>query len=389
MKRLPKKEQSRQQREKLMKNDITLTCPCHFGTERTLKFEVSRIGGEDITVTDGRVTFKGDTDMIARANICLASAERVQILLGTFRAHTFDELFEGVKALPLERFIEKNDAFPVTGHSINSALHSIPACQSIIKKAVVDRLSSKYHVNFFEESGSLHRIQFNIIKDTVTIMMDTSGTGLHKRGYRPHSNTAPIKETLAAGICDIAGVRRNSKVYDPFCGSGTLLIEAAYKALNIAPGLRRGFAAMTWGMIPQSVWKAEQDRARSLIIKDSDFEAVGFDIDPECVALTLENASRAGVRSRIRAEQADIKDYRNIEDTLTITNPPYGERMLEIKQAEELYSVMGNVFSADSTHPCAVISPDEKFEELFGKKADKKRKLYNGMIKCDLYLYSK
>ena len=146
---------------------------------------------------------------------------------------------------------------------------------------------------------------------------------------------------------------------------------------------------MTWGMIPQSVWKAEQDRARSLIIKDSDFEAVGFDIDPECVALTLENASRAGVRSRIRAEQADIKDYRNIEDTLTITNPPYGERMLEIKQAEELYSVMGNVFSADSAHPCAVISPDEKFEELFGKKADKKRKLYNGMIKCDLYLYSK
>ena len=368
---------------------ITLSCPCHFGTERTLKFEVTRIGGENITVSDGRVTFEGGMEMIARANICLASAERVQILLGTFRAVTFEELFEGVKALPLENFIGKSDAFPVTGHSINSALHSIPACQSIIKKAAVDRLASKYHVSFFEESGSLHRIQFNIIKDTVSVYLDTSGTGLHKRGYRPHSNTAPIKETLAAGIADIAGVRRSTVVYDPFCGSGTLLIEAAYKAMNIAPGLKRGFAAMSWDVIPRSVWKDEQNRALSLIIRDSDFEAFGSDIDEECVALTLENAAKAGVKSRIHAVKADVKDFRNAEGTLVITNPPYGERLLDVREAEELYSVMGKVFAADSDHPCAVISPDENFERIFGKKSDRKRKLYNGMIKCDLYMYGR
>lgn len=370
-----------------MMDKITLSCPCHFGTERTLKFEVSRIGGENITVSDGRVTFEGTTEIIARANICLASAERVQILLGTFRATTFDELFEGVKALPLERFIGKSDAFPVTGHSVNSVLHSIPACQSIIKKAAVDRLASKYHLSFFEETGSLHRIQFNIIKDIASVYIDTSGVGLHKRGYRPHSNIAPIKETLAAGIVDIAGVRRGSKVYDPCCGSGTLLIEAAYKALNIAPGLKRGFAAMTWDIIPQSVWKEERQRALSQIIRDSDFEAFGSDIDPACVELTLENAARAGVKSRIRAVQADIKDFENKPDSLVIANPPYGERLFDVRQAEELYTVMGKVFKADREHPCAVISPDEGFPKLFGKEPDKKRKLYNGMIKCDLYLY--
>ncbi|MBR4223729.1 MAG: class I SAM-dependent RNA methyltransferase [Oscillospiraceae bacterium] len=366
---------------------LTLTCPCHFGTERTLKFEVSRIGGENITVSDGRLNVEGTTETIARANICLASAERVQILLGTFRATTFDELFEGVKALPLERFIGKSDAFPVTGHSVNSVLHSIPAYQSIIKKAAVDRLASKYHLSFFEETGSLHRIQFNIIKDIASVYIDTSGVGLHKRGYRPHSNIAPIKETLAAGIVDIAGVRRGSKVYDPCCGSGTLLIEAAYKALNIAPGLKRGFAAMTWDIIPQSVWKEERQRALAQIIRDSDFEAFGSDIDPACVELTLENAARAGVKSRIRAVQADIKDFENKPDSLVIANPPYGERLFDVRQAEELYTVMGKVFKADREHPCAVISPDEGFPKLFGKEPDKKRKLYNGMIKCDLYLY--
>lgn len=366
---------------------ITLSCPCHFGTERTLKFEAARQGFENITATDGRITFEGDMSAIARANICLATAERVQILLGSFKAVTFDDLFEGVKALPLERFIGKDDAFPVTGHSLSSKLTSIPACQSVIKKAAVDRLSSRYHVNWFEESGALHRIQFNLIKDICTVYLDTSGEGLHKRGYRRSSNAAPIRETLAAGIADIAMVRRDSIVYDPFCGSGTILIESALKALNIAPGLKRRFAAESWAQITNEIWRSERERAISLVTKDTGFHAYGSDIDSECVALAMENARKAGVEKYITVKKADIKDFVNAEGTSVICNPPYGERMLEQQEARRIYTVMGKVFCADREHPCAIITPDEEFEDLFGKKADKVRKLYNGMIKCGLYSY--
>ena len=366
---------------------IKLSCPCHFGLESVLNFEVRKMGGENISVTDGRVTFEGDENMIARANICLATAERVQILLGEFEADTFDKLFEGVRALPLERFIGKNDAFPVKGHSISSALSSIPACQSIIKKAAVKRLESVYHVSYFEETGAVHQLQFNILKDKASIYLDTSGAGLHKRGYRRNSNAAPIKETLAAGIIDLAQVRRDTVFCDPFCGSGTLLIEAAYKALNIAPGLKRTFAAEKWDSLPENIWREERTRAMDSIIRDSDFYAYGYDIDPECVALSTDNCAKAGVRNRIKIEKADIKDYVNRDNTLTVCNPPYGERLLEIKEAEKLYEVMGKVFLADKEHPCSVIAPHEDFEKFFGKRADKRRKLYNGMIKCQLFSY--
>ena len=214
---------------------IKFACPCHFGLESVLKFEITKIGGEDITVSDGRITFTGDFSMLARANLCLASAERVLIQIGEFKAVTFEELFQGVKALPFENYIGKDDIFPVKGHSLNSVLHSVPDCQAIIKKAVVEHLKSKYNINWFAETGSMFQIQFSIHNDNVTVYIDTSGAGLHKRGYRRNSNAAPIKETLAAGIIDLAHVRGDSIVYDPFCGSGTLLIEAAYKALNIAP----------------------------------------------------------------------------------------------------------------------------------------------------------
>ncbi|MBQ5330224.1 MAG: class I SAM-dependent RNA methyltransferase [Oscillospiraceae bacterium] len=366
---------------------MILSCPCHFGTERTLKFELSRIGAEDITAMDGRVEFSGGEDMLARANICLATAQRVQILMGRFRAVTFDELFEGVKALPLENFITVKDRFPVTGHSINSALHSVPACQSIIKKAAVVRLGKVFGVNSFEETGALCRIGFNIMKDEVSIYLDTTGDSLHKRGYRKNSNAAPISECLAAGIADLAGVRRESHIADPMCGSGTLLIEAAYKAKNIAPGLRRGFAAQGWKSIDEGVWKAERMRARELIIRDSGFEARGYDIDPDCIRLTLENARLAGVADCIIAERAPLNKFVNRDGETVITNPPYGERMLEVKQAEEIYALCGKVFKADKEHPLSLISPHEKFEEIFGKKAFRKRKLYNGMIKCSLYSY--
>ena len=366
---------------------ITLSCPCHFGLERTLKFEISRIGGENISASDGRVEFEGDISLIARANICLATAERVQIKLGEFKADTFDMLFEGVKKLPLERFIPKNGAFPVKGHSLNSKLTSVPACQSIVKKAAADRLCGKYGVGFMEETGAVYQLSFNIIKDRAVIYLDTSGEGLHKRGYRRNANAAPIRETLAAGIVDIAMVKRDTVFCDPFCGSGTLLIEAAYKALNIAPGLKRKFAAEKWECISGEIWRSERTRAMDGIIRDSSFYAYGYDIDPECVELSRANCVKAGVKNRIRIDRADIRSYENKAETLTVCNPPYGERMLEIREAEELYRIMGKVFAGDAAHPCAVISPHENFESFFGKKADKQRKLYNGMMKCRLYSY--
>lgn len=366
---------------------LKLTCPCHFGLESVLKFEASKIGGKNITVKDGRVSFEGGADILARANICLSTAERVLIELAEFRAETFEELFQGIKKIPLEQFIGIKDAFPVKGHSLNSTLHSVPDCQSIIKKAAVERLKSKYHTGWFEETGAIHQIQFSILKDNVTVYLDTSGAGLHKRGYRRNANAAPIKETLAAGIIDLARIRSDSTVCDPFCGSGTFLIESALKALNIPPCINRRFAAEKWDCIDKKIWQEERQRAISLVKKDADFEAFGFDIDDESVELSIENAKKAGVKSRIRIEKADICDFRPVSGGITVCNPPYGERMLEIREAEQLYTVMGKVMNPSAQTPCYIISPHEEFEKFFGKKADKKRKLYNGMIKCNLYMY--
>lgn len=370
-----------------MNDIIRLCCPCHFGLESVLTFEVKKLGGENLTVSDGRVTFDGDMTMIAKANICLATAERVLIELGSFTAKTFEDLFQGVKALELERYIGKYDAFPVKGHSLKSALHSIPDCQSIIKKAAVERLKSVYGINYFEETGALYQIQFNILKDVCTIYLDTTGPGLHKRGYRKNSNEAPIKETLAAGIIDLARVRSDSVVIDPMCGSGTFVIESAYKAMRIAPGLRRRFAAQSWACIPDSVWNDERSAALETINKEALFKAYGSDIDLNAVNLTKSNAKTAGVAPRISVTHADISDYKPIEGAITVCNPPYGERMLELKEAEELYKKMGQVLCPSRSNPCYIISPHENFENLFGKKADKKRKLYNGMLKCQLYMY--
>jgi len=369
---------------------LRFSCPCHFGLESVLKFEVTKIGGEDIEVSDGKVSFSGDFTTLAKANICISTAERILIVLGEFHAETFEELFQGMKKIPLENFIGKHDAFPVkSGHALNSALHSIPDCQSIIKKAAVERLKEKYGISWFEETGDTYPLQFSIIKDEAVIYLDTSGTGLHKRGYRRNSNAAPIKETLAAGIVDLARIRGDSIVCDPFCGSGTLLIESAYKALGIAPGLRRKFLAEKWKCIPEKVWREARNYAIENVRHDTSFRATGYDIDDECVKLTTENVSKAGVSKRITASTADVRKYKNEDGTITICNPPYGERLLEIKEAEELYKVMGTVFKANKDAPCYIISPHEEFEKFFGRKADKRRKLYNGMIKCQLFMYYK
>ncbi len=366
-----------------------MVCPCHFGLESTLKFEVSKIGGQDISVSDGRVAFSGDLSTLVRANLWIAAAERVLVQLAEFEAHSFEELFQGTKNAPFEDFIGVKDRFPVKGYSLNSDLHSVPDCQAIIKKAAVARLGGKYGVTWFEETGTTYQIRFSILKNRVSIYLDSSGEGLHKRGYRRNSNAAPIKETLAAGIIDLAYVNSGSRVCDPFCGSGTLIIEAAYRALNIAPGLKRRFAADDWRIIPPEIWESERKNALDAIRKDTDFFAYGYDIDPECVALTMENCRKAGIRKRVEVRQADVKNYVNEAGTITVCNPPYGERLLELREAEKLYTVMGKHFIADREHPCYVISPHEEFEKLFGKKADKRRKLYNGMLKCQLFMYYK
>lgn len=367
---------------------LKFCCPCHFGLESVLKFEIGRIGGENIQASDGKVTFEGGLDTLVRANICLSTAERVLIVLGEFAAESFEDLFQGVKGIEWENFIDRSDAFPVkSGSSIRSKLTSIPDCQAIIKKSVAERLKGKYAVSWLEETGAIHTIRFSIFKDTASIYLDTSGEGLHKRGYRRRSNDAPIKETLAAGIVDIARVRADSIVCDPMCGSGTFLIESAYKALSIAPGLRRHFASEKWQQIPQHLWKDEREQALSRINKKGGFQAHGSDIDSACADLSLSNAKRAGVASRVRVDNCDISDLRLDKGAITICNPPYGERMLEIKQAEEIYRKMGDKLRPDKDNPCYVITPHEEFEKFFGKKADKKRNLYNGMIKCRLYMY--
>lgn len=370
--------------------NIKMIAPCLFGVESIAADEFKRMGFTDVTAENGRVLLTGDFNMLARANINSRFAERILINMGQFTATTFTQLFDGVKSFPWEDFIGEKDAFPVNGSSINSVLHSVPDCQSIIKKAIVDRLSAKYKINWFQETGSEYKIRFTIIKDNVTVTIDTSGEGLHKRGYRRNSNDAPLKETLAAAMCDLARIYPDTKLYDPFCGSGTLLIESALMATKTAPGLRRFFAAERFGFVPKTAWQQERMRAQDLIIKNIDFMATGYDIDPACVELTLANAKKAGVEKYVKAAIGDIKDFSATDERFTvITNPPYGERMLDVADAEKLYGIMGKRFDRSKGKKYFIISPHDEFEKFFGSVADKRRKLYNGMIKCQLFMYFK
>jgi putative N6-adenine-specific DNA methylase len=366
---------------------IEYIAPCLFGLESVLAGEVKRMGGEDVRVSDGKVEFAGDINLLARANLTLRTAERVLIKLGEFDARSFTELFDNVRALPLEQFIGKQDAFPVKGYSLHSTLHSVPDCQKIIKKAAVERLHEKYGVSWFEETGPVHQLQFSILKDRATILLDSSGAGLHKRGYRKNANEAPIKETLAAGMLDLAFVKKDSQLYDPFCGSGTIIIEAALRAINMPAGINRTFAAEKWDSIPSHIWKEERTRGLDLIRKDARFCAYGSDIDRNAVELALQNAYKAGVAERVRIRIRDVKDFKVPETpSIVVTNPPYGERLLDVEQARAIETMMGRVFRRGTTG-YYIISPDEEFESHFGRKANKKRKLYNGMLKCNFYMY--
>ena len=369
---------------------LQFCAPCLFGLEGLLSDELRKIEAQDVRAENGRVLFAGDFHTLARANLCLRTAERVELLLGSFVAKTFEDLFQGVKALPWEEWIGKQDAFPVKGWSLNSALHSIPDCQSIIKKAVVDRLSAHYGIGWFEEIGATVPIRFSILKDEVSVMIDTSGVGLHKRGYRANASEAPIKETLAAAMVMLTRPYDDSVLYDPFCGSGTLLIEGALHALNVAPGLKRRFMAEGWNLIPAAVWQQERTRAMDAIRREVTFRCVGSDLNPAMGELALANAKKAGVANRLQMTTADIADF--APDTprgIVVTNPPYWERLLDIEQARTLYRQMGRVMEQKPGWRYGIISPDEEFQKHFGRDADKKRKLYNGMLKCNLYLYFK
>lgn len=369
---------------------MRFVAPCLLGLEGLAANDLKFKGIADVRAENGRVLFEGDASVMVRANLCSALCARVMILLAEFEARDFDALFEGVRAVDWSDYIGERDAFPVKGNSLDSALTSIPACQKIIKKAVVEKLRESYHTSWFEEDGGVHQIQFRIFKNRVSIMLDTTGDALNKRGYRAMSNDAPIKETLAAAMCDLARVRADHIVVDPFCGSGTIVIEAARRALNIMPGVDRSFAFEQWQQIDPAILLQERERARGGERHDASFMAYGYDIDPEALELARHNAKLAGVGDRIVFEQRDIRGYRDEHERVSIiTNPPYGERMLDVREAHRLYETMGRVFERKPFHSYTIISPDDNFEKLFGRPADKRRKLYNGTLRCQVYQYYK
>ena len=367
---------------------LQFAVPTLFGLEGLCADEMRRLALPDVRAENGRVLCAGAAGDLPRLNLNLRTGERVLLVLGSFPARDFDALFEGTRALPWEDFIPREGQFPVKGHSLNSTLHAVPACQAIVKKAVAARLGAKYGLNTLPETGALYQIQFALMGDVATLMLDTSGAGLHKRGYRAQSNEAPIKETLAASLCQLSRLRSDGHLIDPFCGSGTLLVEGALLALRIAPGLQRSFTAQAWENVPQSLWRQERDRARAQERRETGFSAQGFDIDPAAVELTLENARKAGVEEYISASVRDIRAFsQEGRYGCVICNPPYGERLLDVRQAQQLYQSMGSLFRPQRGWSFGIITPDPEFEALFGRKADKRRKLYNGMIQCQYYQY--
>ena len=370
---------------------LQLVATCLFGLEKLLGEEIDALGLRRLDTMDGRVTFEGELADIARANIGLRCAEHVFIKLASFPATTFDELFQGTRAIAWEDWIGKLDAFPVKGHAIKSKLFSVPDCQSIVKKAVVDRLSARYGVKWFSETETKYQIEFFIFKDIATLMIDTSGVPLHKRGYRPAAGPAPLRETLAAALALTARPREDVLFWDPMCGSGTIAIEAALILANRAPGLGRTFAAESFAQIPAALWKDAREAAEAAIKTDSDFEVYASDIDEDILDTVYENALRAGVEEHMNIFCADVRKMQKIEGRrgTVVCNPPYGERLMTPAEAEQLYRDMGRAFANLSPWQIYIITSHPQFERFYGARADKIRKLYNGMIPCNLYQYFK
>lgn len=367
-----------------------LVVPCHFGMEAVTKREIYDLGYEIVKVEDGRITFEGDEEAICRANIFLRTAERVLLQVGRFHAETFDELFEGIKALPWENYIPKNGKFWVTkASSIKSKLFSPSDIQSIAKKAMVERMKQYYDVNWFEEDGAPYPVRIFLLKDEGMVTIDTSGESLHKRGYRLMTSKAPITETLAAALILLSPWRKDRILVDPFCGSGTFPIEAAMIAANIAPGMNRSFTAEQWtNLIPKQLWYDTVEEARELVDTDIKTDIQGFDIDGEVVKAARENAKRAGVDHLIHFQQRPVAELRHPKKYgFIITNPPYGERLEEKKALPELYTQIGQAFAGLDSWSLYMITSYEDAERYIGRKADKNRKIYNGMIKTYFYQF--
>ena len=369
-------------------SELQFAIPTLFGLEGVCADELRRLNLPGVRAENGRVLCAGTEQDLPRLNVNVRTGERVLLVIGSFPARDFDALFEGVRALPWERFIPQNGQFPVKGHCLNSALHAVPACQSIVKKAVATRLGVKYGLNTLPETGALHQIQFSIMGDEATLFLDTSGPGLHKRGYRAQGVAAPLRETLAAAMVLLSRYRGRDPFCDPFCGSGTIAIEAALLAKNRAPGLERSFSAQRWGWLDSRFW---MDAAQEAMDRefDGEYHIWGGDIDPKAVAIAQSNAVKAGVEDLVRFEVADaLRFTRTAPRGRIVTNPPYGERILEKREAEDLYRGFGKAVRAlPEGWQVDVLSSHTEFERTFGRPAGKKRKLYNGMIKCDLFFY--
>ncbi len=366
---------------------FTFAVPCLFGLEGLVGDELRRMQLDTVRVEDRRVFFDGDFSAMARANIRLRMGERVMILLARFPAKSFEELFQGVKAIALERFIPRDGAFPVKGYSLDSQLHSVPDCQAIAKKAAVDRLGAHYGLSWLPETGETYQLRFSIMKDICEVFLDTSGVSLHKRGYRAVANEAPLHETMAAAMVNLSRYRGRDFFWDPFCGSGTIVIEAALAALNRAPGLNREFGAQKWACVPQEVWTQARQEA-----KDSEFRGeyriLGTDNDPNSIAIAIANAKKAGVSKFIEFREADAtKTPLPCDSGLMVCNPPYGERMLEQHSAQQLLRDFGRHMKFADGWKKYIISSEAEFEHFFGKQSTKKRKLYNGRLQCNVYMY--
>lgn len=371
----------------MMKN-IELIATTTFGLEAIAKRELEALGYKDMKVENGKVTFAGTEKDIAKANIWLRTAERVLVKVGEFKAFSFDELFEKTKALPWDEWLEEDANFVVEGKSINSKLYSISDCQRIVEKAVVEKLKTKYDVDWFEKTGANYTIQVALLKDVATLTIDTSGVGLHKRGYRDRAGDAPIKETLAAAMVLLSFWNKNRTLYDPFCGSGTIPIEAAMIGRNIAPGLDRDFAAQDWGRVGEKFFKDAKRDAMKEIDNESELHILGSDTDKRSMLRARDNAANLGLEDDIEFFMKDMRDV-DLRDEygVVITNPPYGERMGEIEEINELYKDFGAKFKELETWSVYAITSSKSFESLYGRKADRRRKLYNGKIETTYYQY--
>ncbi|WP_028782992.1 THUMP domain-containing class I SAM-dependent RNA methyltransferase [Thalassobacillus devorans] len=372
-----------------MPQKVTLIATAAMGLESIVAQEVKNLGYKDVEVENGRVTFEADVSAIPRANLWLRTADRIKLQVGKFKAYSFDELFEKTKALPWETYIPEDGEFPVIGKSVKSKLYSVPDCQSIVKKAIVERMKQRHGIaSWLKEDGAFYRVEIALHKDTALLTIDTSGSGLHKRGYRTGQGEAPLKETLAAALVQLTNWTPDKPFVDPFCGSGTIAIEAALIGQNIAPGFNREFASEEWDWIPQTTWDNAFQEAEDHAKYDQPLDITGYDIDHRMIEISKANAMEAGLGDLVQWKQMQVKDLRpKQENGYLVSNPPYGERIGEREEVEAMYRDLGGIMRDHPSWSVYVLTSHSNFEKIYGRQASKKRKLFNGYIQTDYYQF--